>query len=330
MAGRRVVYGAALLAALAFQIFYDGYLAQYLLFCVIALPLLSLLLSLPGALRLRLHLQPSAPQLTAGQKGEWTISARETGLLPVARLTVRLTFRNTLTGAASSQRLRVTGLAGGQRRVFPLDGSHCGALTCQVSRARALDLLGLFAFPLPLPPAARALVLPEPAPMEEVADLEPLLAQAGSRPGRGQQLEDYELRDYRPGDSPRAVHWKMSAKHDELVVREHLKGILPQLVLAFDLYGTPERLDRVLARLWTASSCLISRGLPHTISWTDADGRLQAEPVFSRDHLLRCMVRIFSRQAPAANPRPSGPAPDTPGHSDTLIYRIRAGEGEAT
>ena len=40
MVGRRIVYGVALLAALALQIFYDGYLAQFLLICVIALPLL--------------------------------------------------------------------------------------------------------------------------------------------------------------------------------------------------------------------------------------------------------------------------------------------------
>ena len=61
MAGRRILYGAALAAALAFQIFYDGYLAQFLLLCVIALPLLSLALSLPGMLRLRLTLSACAP-----------------------------------------------------------------------------------------------------------------------------------------------------------------------------------------------------------------------------------------------------------------------------
>ena len=63
MAGRRILYGAALAAALAFQIFYDGYLAQFLLLCVIVLPLLSLALSLPGMLRLRLTLSACAPRL---------------------------------------------------------------------------------------------------------------------------------------------------------------------------------------------------------------------------------------------------------------------------
>lgn len=67
MVGRRIVYGVALLAALALQIFYDGYLAQFLLICVIALPLLSLALSLRGVIGMHLELTPSASQLCRGR-----------------------------------------------------------------------------------------------------------------------------------------------------------------------------------------------------------------------------------------------------------------------
>ena len=69
MVGRRIVYGTALLAALAFQIFYDGYLAQFLLVCIILLPVLSLLLSLPGLLGLRLSLS-AAPSHLRVLRGE--------------------------------------------------------------------------------------------------------------------------------------------------------------------------------------------------------------------------------------------------------------------
>ena len=45
MLRRRLLYGAVLIAALLFQIFYWGWLAQFLLVLALTLPLLSLLLS---------------------------------------------------------------------------------------------------------------------------------------------------------------------------------------------------------------------------------------------------------------------------------------------
>ncbi len=323
MAGRRIVYGVALLAALAFQIFYDGYLAQFLLVCLLALPVLSLLLSLPILAGLRLALAPSGPRLVQGQAGHWRLTARSSLPLPVARLALRLTFHNALTGATADQRLQLAGLAGGQTRPLPLEGDHCGALTCRVSRARALDFLGLFSLPIHRPDPAQALVLPQPVPLEELPGLEPLLAQAGVGAGSAPDEEDEELRDYRPGDPIRAIHWKLSSKYDALVVRERARRGRPRVALSFDLFGTPERLDRVLARLWTASRFLVGRGLAHEVCWTAPDGQSRREIVDSQNQLLSCMARILSQPAPAARPQPSAPLPHSPGLSH---LHITAGE----
>lgn len=326
MASRRIVYGLALLAALAFQIFYDGYLAQFLLVCLLALPALSLLLSLPGLAGLRLALSPSSPQLAQGQEGQWRLTARSSLPLPVARLTLRLTFHNALTGATAAQRLQLAGLASGQTRPLPLEGDHCGALTCQVTRARALDFLGLFSLPVRRPDPAQALVLPQPVPLEELPGLEPLLAQTGMGPGSAPDEEDEELRDYRPGDPIRAIHWKLSSKYDALVVRERALCGRPQVALSFDLFGPPARLDRVLARVWTASRFLAGRGLAHEICWTAPDGQPRREVVDGQGQLLSCMARILSQPAPAARPQPSAPLPHSPGLSR---LHITAGEEDA-
>ena len=160
MLGRRMVYGAALLAALLFQILYDGYLAQFFLVCVLALPLLSLLLSLRGVRGLELGLSPSAPRLSRGSQGAWQVTVSTASSLPVPQLTGSVSFQNTLTGQKTRQRIRLSGLGGGVTRTFPMAGEHCGLLTCQLSRARALDCLGLFAFPVSVTAPARALVLP--------------------------------------------------------------------------------------------------------------------------------------------------------------------------
>ena len=228
MVGRRIVYGVALLAALALQIFYDGYLAQFLLICVIALPLLSLALSLRGVIGVHLELTPSASQLVQGESGQWQIAAHTRSFLPVARLTMVVTLENRLTGDRQRQRLKTSGLSRGMARTLPMDTSHCGQLTCQLHRVRALDLLGLFAFPVSTPALVHALVLPQPAPTEDLPPL-PQMPAGDSLKWRGTpSMEDYDLREYRPGDPLRSIHWKLSSKHDSLVVREPVKTGLPQ------------------------------------------------------------------------------------------------------
>ena len=313
MAGRRIVYGAALLAALAFQIFYDGYLAQFLLACVVALPVLSLLLSLPGLLGLRLSLSAAPSRLLRGQEGQWRIGADNAAPFPVARLTLDLLVRNALTGAERRERFRTFGLSGGQARSFPMDCGHCGVLACRIVRARVLDFLGLFSLPVSIPPAVQALVLPQPVPLEDLPELGGLSAQARPGLGRGGGSEDYDLRDYRPGDPIRSIHWKLSSKHDELVVREALGGRRPQILLSFDLFGSPDRLDRVLARLWTASHVLCRQDLLHEICWLGPDVQAQRGPVGSQAQLTACMARILSQRAPETKPQAALTLPDGPG-----------------
>ncbi|MFM7056764.1 MAG: DUF58 domain-containing protein [Planctomycetota bacterium] len=47
--------------------------------------------------------------------------------------------------------------------------------------------------------------------------------------------EFHSIREYRPGDNRRAVHWRSSARHTSLMVREHQQNRQTELVLLLDL-----------------------------------------------------------------------------------------------
>ena len=179
---------------------------------------------------------------------------------------------------------------------------HCGRLVCRAERAWTCDLLGLF--PLPIPTGRPAAVLILPPDMEQALP-ERLL---GGGPGGGALLprpgggpgEDYDLRDYRPGDPLRSVHWKLSSKRDELVVRETLEPRQTTLVLTYDHFGAPAALDQTFARLCALSRALLERGRPHHIQWASpTGGGVEGRLVDSERALLACLERAFSRPAPA-------------------------------
>ena len=321
MAVRRILYGLFLLAAAALFLLYDGYPGLFLLAGALALPLLSLAAGIPAARALRLRLEPSAAGLRREEEGVWLLRVEGSSPFPAGRLTLRLTEENLLTGARRTLTLRRAAPAPGEALTLPMDTGHCGALECRAVSLRALDWLGLFPIPVPLPEAARGLVLPVPAPEAELPSPVPSDSGAGAVPptvGRDGLSQDYELRDYRPGDPIRAIHWKLSSKRDSLIVREPPPAAL-RAAVTLDWAGGPHRLDRMAGLLCAASEDLLRRGVPHRVGWRDAGGQPCWAEVSSPDGLDRCLERLLS--APAAK-EPGPPLP--PGAP--LHLHLSAGE----
>lgn len=105
-----------------------------------------------------------------------------------------------------------------------LRAAKSGLWRFRVREATVRDPLGLFAAHCAVPPQSRELCVLPPAEGEDDG--------AGTKPqncaekvtAAGCDLTDgvYDLRPYRAGDSPKLIHWKLTARVGELTVREPL------------------------------------------------------------------------------------------------------------
>ena len=105
-----------------------------------------------------------------------------------------------------------------------LRAAKSGLWRFRVREATVRDPLGLFAARCAVPPQSRELCVLPPAEGEDDG--------AGTKPqncaekvtAAGCDLTDgvYDLRPYRAGDSPKLIHWKLTARVGELTVREPL------------------------------------------------------------------------------------------------------------
>ena len=78
------------------------------------------------------------------------------------------------------------------------------------------------------------LVYPEVLPFEGVRTTS-VPADGRNLPSPARSTGEFRgTREYLPGDSLRAVHWRSSARHDELVVKEHDRSPETQVTVAFD------------------------------------------------------------------------------------------------
>jgi uncharacterized protein (DUF58 family) len=123
------------------------------------------------------------------------------------------------------------------RATFP----RRGRFTLEPLVARSSFPFGLAGRTVPLLPAEEVIVLPRPARVDSERLRSWMFRAwvAGEERRRARRVVEREaeihgLRDYRPGDSPRRVHWKVTARRNRLTVREYEDAAPPRLLLVVD------------------------------------------------------------------------------------------------
>lgn len=242
---KRLQYGILLLGTVAFFLASGTWLSWILLLAVAGLPWLSLLISIPALLSFRVS--PAGAETV--QMGEgcdlWLLGSCNFPMPP---------FRG---------RIRITDLMTGEHWRYEtedgLDTEHCGGYRAVVEKVRVCDYLGLFSFRVKSPGEQTIMIRPNPLPVEDMMDPRRLETNRWiPKPGGGFS-ENHEYRPYRPGDSLNQLHWKLSAKVGQLILREPMEPVQTAVLLTFNLRGEPEELDRKFGRLVWIGQFLLDR-----------------------------------------------------------------------
>jgi uncharacterized protein (DUF58 family) len=180
--------------------------------------------------------------------------------------------------------------------------SHCGGVKLRKIRIRVCDYLGLFSIPVGKKQERLVLVRPVPVKPKEVPDLSRFVASVTRPKAGGGYSENHDLRLYRPGDSLRQIHWKLSAKSGKLMVREPLEPVSNAALLTMSLSGTGTELDEKLGQLLWMSRYLAQQQIKHRIFCATGSGMEQlfvtneTEAMEAVDRLLQCAVLKESTQ----------------------------------
>lgn len=284
MAVRRLWYLAALLSCWVFYIAYGEWFSWLLLWIVLGLPWLSLLISIPAMVRF--HATPDGSDwLLLGSYGDlWLLGSCP---LPMPPFRGKLRLKHSITGET---RRYVTGTG--------LPTGHCGGITATAEKVRVCDYLGLFSFRVKHTSEKTILIRPAPVPVPALPSLRRYTANRWKPKFGGGFAENHELRLYRPGDSLNQVHWKLSAKTGNLILREPMEPIRGLILLTMTLKGTPEELDRKFGRLLWLGSRLLQEDAPFTLRVLTAEGVL-AFPVATEQTLSRTIDTLLCTGAAA-------------------------------
>ena len=250
---KRIIWLIDLIICAGLYICCENWIPLYLCAVVLFLPLLSLLCSLPFVSRKKVR-ESHADRMAMGKSGEvsFRIGGSSGNPLPCS---VDVCVKDLMDGTSRSETLV---LYCGDSQPLKLDTSHCGRYVISVARAVFSDFLGFFSFRARCPESFFVSVDPaaaRPDPMPDFSHFVPLRYY----PRRGGGFSEiHELREYAPGDPVSAIHWKLSAKTDDLIIREPQDREQSRVYLTLDRVPDRDEMDLTLGCLVWVSEKLFS------------------------------------------------------------------------
>ena len=213
-----------------------------LLFLLAALSVLTVLLCLAGVLwasaTMRVSAEASADTVYRGDDVALQLRVRHRGWIPIAPVLLEL---NTLTGGGKRE-IRLKNLPGRTQTLkMNLHAAHVGSFTSGIRSCTVEDLLGIFARKTVLKDTEYSLIV-----LPLTFDTEPLVMAPGD-PGSdimARATEDLsapsDTRSYQPGDAMKKIHWKLSLRKGELMVRKFDEPVLQEALILTDCSRPPE------------------------------------------------------------------------------------------
>ncbi|MBP3414650.1 MAG: DUF58 domain-containing protein [Clostridia bacterium] len=313
-----ILYSLALIGAFIFFVNYIGWYAWVLFLFILFVPLVSLGTMFYAVRHVEVRLF-CADRVERGDDVSMNFDVRYSGKVPCAPVRIYFSMDEP---KAKKNKTQVSVFPGTARQV-DIQTLHCGKLVCRIKKYRIYDSLGLFYIQRRHETIKSIIVMPHIGHPEPEPTPQRISSGSVMRPKPGSYSEIYELREYRPGDPIRSVHWKLSSKIDNLLVKEPQSPDSGMAVLTVDILPTGDRYDAVLDRLISVSLWMIERDYAHEIKWIDPrTGKMTGARINSNNDVTPAIASLIS--TPYAEGMPS--VCDTPFTS--WHYHINSGEGE--
>lgn len=270
MIRRRAGFLIWLLAAICSYFFENNTGTRILLAATVLLPAFTLVCAAVTARKIAIRLT-TPEKLQRGETVQLHGDLAGGILLPGCYARLYLEISNPLVGDFSERVIH----AGGKSVDFSLTADFCGQLLIRIGKAQIQDWFGLLSLYSPARDEKRIMVYPNLAAQDIPAweaDMPAFGTETGSPSVYSGDEPDVEIREYMPGDPIRQIHWKLSAKMDQLLIRENPAADGSAFFLMLETAGDhpqPQTMNIAVEGLLSFSAQLADDAISHSVCWYD-------------------------------------------------------------
>ncbi len=196
------------------------------------------------------------------------------------------------------------GMADGRKKtrlLTTIQGDRCGLVTVRLKQLIVWDFLRLFTGKITLKEDKTLALLPDfyeiTLPFDQLPDYVGDSEEFDKDKPGDDPSEIFQVREYREGDRLSSIHWKMSARTDELIVKDYSLPIKNDVLLFFDgrTQAGEKPLDDFLELGLAVSRSLIQAEVSHILVWVNKkSGQPRWMPVRQEEELYTFIEEVFA------------------------------------
>lgn len=204
-------------------------------------------------------------------------------ILPLPRVNIKVKYKNCMDSKFVHSDFLVPLHFGKTQTVkFSLSSMYCGRVDAYLENIVFYDYISLFRLQNRVQKKCSAYILPQ------IHDLDIVMSDNIEFCGENDKFSQYvagddasevfSMRDYVPGDKLSQIHWKLSSKHDEFVVKEYSKPINSNVLFLCDFdcgINNTNRMriaDALAEAMISLSNCMVINGFEHYAAVFSCDG----------------------------------------------------------
>ena len=247
---------------------------------------------------------------------------RNDSILSVSKVFCKLKITNRMTNCVTTSIISFSAAAKEETGTkFEILSNQCGYLNLEIENCWLMDWFGFLPVKCREKITAKASVLPDTFVPGIVLSLSSVVKDDAIHWSQTQKGDDmtevFGIRDYVPGDSFKQIHWKLSSKKHQLIVREPSLPVEKSLLIFWDKNtreATGKEMDALAECFVSVCQEIMNQGICFTAGWTE-EKVCVFEDIETDDQLLAAIPRMIKHGA------------DLSGGSGALIHSQERGYG---
>ena len=272
----KIIFAALIIICFIFYVMYLWNFALVLLVIMIAVPLVMFLTTFLASRKMDVEMMLKNTTAAKNENFPVQIKVNNRSIIPIGKADVHIHYYNVFNNQINTFQLYMPIQAKNAQSVtFQLSSKFCGIVNIFCKQIYIYDPLRIFKFRIGRNISVQAAVMPEGHEIDGIVNFTDRVNEesetfSDQKPG-DDPSEVFDLRGYHPGDKLNRIHWKLSSKKDEFIVKDYSLPVdIPCMIFADlhcyedDKYTLPV-FDTIMETLVSLSQFLISNERPHTI-----------------------------------------------------------------
>lgn len=306
MAKNRVLYLALLLCSIWIFIVYIDYSALAILVLFVTLPIVMLIITFICSRNVTVSVMGDNGMVEKHSTGKITLHVKNTSLMPFSGAIMYITVENCYDGKKYTKKLKIN-IPDREvsKFIINISSPYCGKIHVSVSRFKIYDCFGIWSFKGKIKNEGDIYVVPHINVVNLVANrnmneyVEDPVMYSEQIPG-DDNSQVFDVREYMQGDKIQRIHWKLTAKKEDMYVKEFSMPIDASAMIFAELSvsdntDTIKYADAVIETVFLISMAMLNNEQYHYICWYDVEqGCIIKQDIIDENDIWSAMYGLMN------------------------------------